>query len=356
LQSTNGVPGFTLNQARNGARAVAYSRRRDSLQEFVESLPSWDRVERINAAFTDAWGAADDVLIRAASRNFFVALMARAHQPGAKVDTLWTFEGPQGTRKSLSLIELGGWFHAEITAPIGTTDFMRELRGIWIAEFSELDSLRGKEASTVKRLLSSPADRFVEKYAMHAQTYPRRAVAVATTNEATYWQDSTGARRLIPIACGEIRVDLIRANRLQWFAEARSAYTEGATWWEFPDGITAAQEDRQDVDPWEDTLRAAKRHGRRVGLDSGAIEPWPAGWISSATLIRDWLRLDPHQQHHTVSKRLGRVMRRLGYAPKRNGDRTERGWIPDTTESDKSEVSGHVSGHVSPIPPDTSDT
>jgi predicted P-loop ATPase len=68
--------------------------------------------------------------VRAASRNFFIALIARAVLPASKVDTLWTFEGPQGIGKSLALHALGGDFHAEITAPIGTTDFMRELRGV----------------------------------------------------------------------------------------------------------------------------------------------------------------------------------------------------------------------------------
>ena len=35
---------------------------------------------------------------------------------------------------------------------------------------------------------------------------------------------ATGARRLVPIPCGDIRVDLIAANRLQWFAEARQRF------------------------------------------------------------------------------------------------------------------------------------
>ena len=107
-----------------------------------------------------------------------------------------------------------------MTASLGSTDFFRELRGIWIAEVSELDSLRGREASTIKRVLSSPTDRFVEKFEKHAGSYARRAVCVATTNEAAYWQDSTGARRLIPIKVGNIRIDLIEHRRLQWLAEA----------------------------------------------------------------------------------------------------------------------------------------
>jgi hypothetical protein len=326
LQSTNGVARFTLMHARNAARSLAYSRRRDSLIEFVESLPAWDGVERIEQAFCDAWGAPENALMRASSVNFFVALIARAQRPGAKVDTLFTFEGPQGKKKSLALESLGGPFYAEMTAAIGSADFMRELIGIWIAELSELDSLRGREASTIKRVLSAPADRFVQKYALHAQSHPRRAVAVATTNEANYWQDATGARRLIPIPCGEIRVDLIAANRLQWFAEARRLHSEGRTWWQFPSGMSEEQDARQQVDPWEDVLRDAIAHGRQVGIDRQGREPWPTGPIASATIMRDWLRLEPHQQGQASGVRLGKVMRRLGFAPARIGHTQDRGW------------------------------
>ena len=64
------------------------------------ACPRWDGTEHIEHAFCDAWGAPDGELARAASRNFFVAMIARALQPGAKVDTLFVFEGPQGMGKS----------------------------------------------------------------------------------------------------------------------------------------------------------------------------------------------------------------------------------------------------------------
>lgn len=327
LQSAHSVAKFTLGQARNAVRAVGHARRRDSLCEYVERLPEWDGIQRVETAFIEGWGAPDSPLMRAAARNLLIALIARAMRPGAKVDSLWCFEGPQGIRKSMALSTLGGDFHAEITAGIGTTDFMRELRGIWLAELSELDSLRGRESSTIKRLLSATSDRFVEKYQTHTQVYQRRAVAVATTNEAAYWQDSTGARRLIPIACTAIDIDLIAANRPQWFAEAKYLYDTSATWWEFPATIVAAQDDRQQSDPWEDVIRDAIAHGRRVGVDHMHMEPWPTGPIASATIMRDWLRLEPHQQGRVSSTRLGSVMRRLGFEPTRIGHEQARGWV-----------------------------
>jgi hypothetical protein len=326
LQSAHRVSGFTLNQARTAAMALAHARQHDSLFEFVMGLPEWDGVPRIETAFIEAWGTPDTLLTRAASRNFFIALHARAVKPGAQVDNLWAIEGPQGKLKSASLRALGEHFHAEITAQIGTADFLRELRGIWIAELSELDSLRGREASTVKRLLSAPSDRFVEKFEKHATAYPRRAVAVATTNEATYWQDSTGARRLIPVSVRDIRLDLIVANRLHWFAEARHAYQTGAEWWRFPDSAALEQEERQAVDPWEDTLKDAIQNGQQD--QDGYARPWPTGWVASAIILRDWLRVAPSMQGKASSSRLGHVMRRLGFEPRRNNTGEERGWAP----------------------------
>jgi hypothetical protein len=326
LQRAYQTPGFTFGITQRAALSLAHARPCDSLQSFVLAPPDWDQRERIDAAFTDAWGAPDDAVTRAASRNFFVALIARALKPGAQVDTVWCFEGPQGIGKSRALRALGREFHAEITAPIGTADFMRELRGVWIAEMSELDSLRGREASTVKRLLSAPVDRFVQKYALHAESYPRRAVAVATTNEVDYWLDPTGARRLVPIRCGTIRVDLVAANRLQWLAEAKHSYLNGATWWEFPAGMAEAQDERQAVDPWEDTLRDLIAHGRPSGDIGLGFVPWPDGPITSAEVMGTWLGLTAHQQGRASGVRLGHVMRRLGFEPTRIGHDRDRGW------------------------------
>lgn len=340
IQKVHRVPGFTLGQIRNATAALAYERRRDSLRDFVNALPSWDKLPRIGRAFEECWGAPNTALVQAASTNLFIALIARALEPGAQVDSLWAFEGPQGSRKSAALRALGERFHAEISASIGTADFLRELRGLWLAEMSELDSLRGREATTIKRLLSAPSDRFVEKFEKHAVAYPRRAVAVATTNEAQYWADHTGARRLIPITTGDIDVDMIEFHRDQWFAEALDLFKGGATWWEYPDGLNAAQEDRQQVDPWEDLLRGLIANGRSAarGFDSLTRQPmfesvaWPSGWISSAELMQDWLSLAPHQQGPASGVRLGRVMRRLGYVPHRHGKLRERGWVAATQD------------------------
>ena len=172
-------------------------------------------------------------------------------------------------------------------------------------------------------------------------------MAVATTNEATYWQDSTGARRLVPIVCAGIRVDMIAEHRLQWLAEARHLHASGGTWWEFPPGIADEQEARQQIDPWEDSLRRCMARGRPSGADGQGVIPWPDGWVASATIMSEWLGLDSHQQGQSSGVRLGKVMRRLGYKPMRYGKARERGWIADTQEAMPGEVSAPVSAAFS---------
>jgi hypothetical protein len=333
LQGEFQVPGFKIEHVRHAARLLAHERRRDSLVHFIRTLPEWDGTERIDVALMDAFGAPASPVTRAASRNLFVAMIARGLNPGCQVDTLWAFEGPQGTKKSQAMRALGGAWHAEITAAVGTSDFYRELRdGVWLAELPELDAFRGREATTIKRILSAPVDRFVDKYDKHATAYPRRAVAIATTNESTYWQDTTGARRLVPIPTGDISVDLVKENRLQWFAEALRKFSAGVTWWEFPAEIQQVQEDRQQVDSWEDVLRNFIDHGRRGPEGaSTAVTHWPAGWISTAEIMANWLQLDAGRQGTASGHRLGRVMRRLGFRPERRGHTRERGWTPVTT-------------------------
>lgn len=342
LQRTHDIPTLKLVQVSNAVRALGFVRKKDSLLNFVEELPPWDGVPRIDNALRDAWGAPEDATTRAASANLLKSMIARAVSPGVKADHLLVFEGPQGAGKSRALQALGESFHAEIGAAVGTTDFIRELQGVWLAELSELDSMKGREAATVKRLLSATVDRFVQKYALHAESYPRRAIMVATTNEKLYWQDPTGARRLVAIACGRINVDLIKANRLQWFAEARVRYDAGESWWEYPAAIAEVQEARQQVDPWEDTIQSAMQRG--IPGAAGAVEPWPKGWIATVVILHRVLRMDPSQANQTHATRLSKVMRRLGYQPLKAGG--VRGWEPDTSRASSVEVSEEVSDDV----------
>jgi hypothetical protein len=94
------------------------------------------------------------------------------------------------------------------------------------------------------------------------------------------------------------------------------------------------QEGRQKVDPWEDELRRCMKEGQISSLGVSVL--WPKDqWISSADLLRVWLRVPPHLQSSTFSTRLGQVMRALNYTneSKTNEGKLARGWSPPPAEA-----------------------
>jgi hypothetical protein len=314
LQSKFNVPRFVLGQIRNAVHTIAWERNRDKLREFFENLPPWDGVQRIELALVEAWGTAESAFSRAASHNFFVALAARALRPGCKVDEIYVFESPeQGKLKSQALRALGGAFHAEIHSTLDTDNCRRELQGCWLAELAELRPLLNTNtAEQAKAFISATEDRWVEKYQSRARTYPRRFVFCATTNLATYWDDPSGARRLVPIRCGAVRLDLIEANRLQWFAEAKAALEASETWHEFPQAEADAERDeRQHHDEW--------------------IEPageWLVGKTETTitAVLRDAIRMPIERQDKRAQMRAAAILRRLGWARSRNSERDQQDW------------------------------
>jgi len=326
-------PRAKANQARGALKALIAERQRDTLREYIEGLPTWDGVARIESAFCDIVNAPDTPLIRAASANFFISMIARglARPPnGVKVDQCYIFEGDQGILKSTFLEVVGGEFHAEISAHIGTDNFARQLRGVWVADMSELSSLPRADAETVKQAITVTKDRGVPKYEEHARDYIRRCIFAAGTNRTDYLHDQTGNRRFIPVPCAApIRIDLLRENREQILAEALHLYRNDTPWWEFPQAeAEAAQEARRAPDPWEDQLRHVIEHGKTESDSFGnVVKKFPSGWVSSAEIQSTFLGLTAAQLPPQGSKRLGGVMRALGYIPDK-GPRGVRGWKP----------------------------
>lgn len=233
--------------------AMAYRHPRDSLKEFVEALPKWDRVHRCARFFQDVFGARDSGYCRAVGENFWRTLIVRAITPGVKVDNMVVIEGAQGPGKSTALAAIVGeaWF-AEASEEVTEKDFFVSLQGKWLIEVSELDSFSRADITAVKRMITCRSDRFRPPYGRNAVDHPRRCVLAGTANHDDYNKDETGARRLWPIRCdGDVRIDLIEANRLQYMAEARARIAQGASWWEMPgDETLMEQRKRYDADPW----------------------------------------------------------------------------------------------------------
>jgi putative DNA primase/helicase len=230
---------------------------RHAVRDYLDAL-RWDGVPRIDTAFERYWGAEvgetqPAEYLRAASKNFFIGLMARVYRPGCQLDNMVVFEGAQGIRKSSSLRVLGGDWYAQASDNVHSKDFLQSFQGKWIIEIGELDAFSRADVTKVKTVITTPTDRYRESYARRARDFKRQCVFVGTTNKDNWGNDDTGLRRFWPVRCGRVHLAGLTADRDQLFAEARARYRADETWWEMPGSPTKqVQESRQSwqTHPW----------------------------------------------------------------------------------------------------------
>jgi hypothetical protein len=239
---------------------IAKLQRFHPLKGYLRSL-TWDGTSRIEYLLPGLLGTEDTPLSRAYGARWMISAVARIMNPGCKVDTMLVLEGRQGKLKSTALATLAGnpdWF-ADTPLKIGHNDAYLQLQGVWIYEIGELASFRGKRNDDLKLYVSSRVDRFRAPYERAVQDWPRQCVFAGTTNDDTYLDDDTGARRYWSVRCeGDILINGIKQYRDQLWAEAVASYDQGVKWWLHEDSLIEAQAEsallRQVGDPWTGAL------------------------------------------------------------------------------------------------------
>ena len=73
------------------------------IREFLETLPEWDGIPRVDTLLIDYLGAADNEYVRSVTRKTLCAAIARVITPGIKFDSMLVLNGPQGAVKVPSL-------------------------------------------------------------------------------------------------------------------------------------------------------------------------------------------------------------------------------------------------------------
>jgi predicted P-loop ATPase len=110
---------------------------------------------------------------------------------------------------------------------LGSKDAALQIRGVWIVEISELDSLVRSEIASIKAFMSRSADRFRPPFGKRVVECPRQCVFAGTVNHTEYLRDETGARRFWPVLCGSIDIEALARDRDQLWAEATHRYSSG---------------------------------------------------------------------------------------------------------------------------------
>jgi hypothetical protein len=214
----------------------------DSLRDYVRGT-RWDSVKRLDTWLSVYLDAEDDAYTALVGRKWMIQAVARALNPGCKADNVLVLEGKQGVQKSTALSVLGGcgrFFTDQLPDNLGDKDASLAMNGTWIVEMSDLQSLSKTRVTTMKAFITRQVDRFRPPYGKNLIDTPRRSVLAGTTNEKGYLVDETGNRRFWPVACGDEeegspaiaqRLQALRADVDQLWAEAVVAYDAGEPWW-----------------------------------------------------------------------------------------------------------------------------
>lgn len=211
--------------------AYSYERVYHPVCEYLDSL-TWDGEPRIHTWLTTYAGVEDTELNRAIGSTVLIGAVRMVRKPGSKFDGILTLIGEaQGESKGKLIRTMARrleWWG--VGFPLGADDkvVMERTAGKWICEFGEF--ARGKRAiENMKDCASRQTFNARMAYAPRASQMKRQFIVIATTNEDTPLEDTTGNRRFWPVRVGKIDIDALEHDMDQLWAEAaaREAEYEG---------------------------------------------------------------------------------------------------------------------------------
>ena len=255
---------------------VADDRAYHPIREFIESLPEWDKVPRVDTLLMDYLGAGDTAYVRAVTRKTLCAAISRVLRPGCKFDSMLVLNGPQGVGKSTLIAKLAGeWFSDSLN--LGDTKdktAAEKLQGYWILEIGELAGLKKAEVETLRSFLSRQNDIYRAAFGKRATPHLRQCVFFGTTNaESGYLRDTTGNRRFWPVktpGSGKKQSwNLTHEEILQIWAEALMYVRQGEKLYLSPEMDALAKDEQREA------MESDEREGLvREYLDTLLPERW----------------------------------------------------------------------------------
>lgn len=230
------------------------------LRRYLKDL-EWDGKERLGRWLVDYLGAdnAPEAYLKAVGLRWMISAVARVMEPGCQADYAIVLEGAQGKKKSSALRALAGddYFSDSLPHDLSSKDAADHVRGKWIIELPELAQFRRSEIETVKSFITRRVERFRPPYGRSEIEYPRQCVFAGTTNEDQYLVDDTGNRRFWPVHCAGVKLNALRRDRDQLWAEAFHRYTQGERWHLDQEAEALAEKQtakRRLDDPWHDLV------------------------------------------------------------------------------------------------------
>ena len=210
-------------------------------RDYFDSLPEWDKVQRIESLLIDYFGAEDNTYTKAVMRKTLIAAVARTYHPGVKFDSALILVGSQGIGKSTFFSKLAGsWFSDSLTlTDMKDKSGAEKLQGFLILELGEMAGMKKVDIEIIKSFLSRTDDIYRPSYGRVVESHPRQCIVVGSTNaENGFLRDITGNRRFWPVnvhsesakkswQLTENEVSQIWAETLYLYNQGENLYLEG---------------------------------------------------------------------------------------------------------------------------------
>lgn len=196
----------------------------DPVKVYLGSL-QWDGNKRMETCLP---GVEDTEYNRMVARKVLIAAVARAFEPGVKVDEALILVGPEGIGKSSWIEEMSKGFSVEFQS-IESKDTVQILSETWIAMAEESEVVSKSDFNRLKSFLTQTSDTYRVPYAVEPETRLRRWVVWGSTNDMELLRERDGNRRFLMVECVRPRdFDLLTPEYVdQIWAEAVHAYLMG---------------------------------------------------------------------------------------------------------------------------------
>lgn len=293
---------------------VAQCHRFHPVRDYFDGL-KWDQTSRLDTWLTDYLHVADTPYTRWVARKWLISAVARTYEPGCQADYVLVLEGKTriGKTSALRALALDKWHSEPELGSLENKEAVLLVQACLIAEFGEGQVINRATAERLKQFITTRWDDIIPKYLMRKRRYSRHSIFAMTVNRTSeYLLDDTGNARFLPVDCGDQHIDLagLRAVVDLLWAEATAAYKAGEQWHPTVAELALAETEqakREKVDPW---LTDVARY-----LSTCT----PEDRIDSSTILFAALHIPVKEMSPVVSRRLGAVMRKLGWHGESNG-------------------------------------
>ena len=232
---------------------VADDRRFHPIRDYMNALPEWDKVPRIETLLVRCLQADDTRYVRTVTRKTFAAAVARVYRPGTKYDSILVLDGAQGIGKSTIFKDLvGDEYYSDTLSLTDMNDKSgaEKLQGFWVVEIGELAGMKKADIEKVKAFLSTADDKYRPSYGKTVESHPRQCIIIASVNgERGYLRDITGNRRFWIVKLHQDeqkkRWHFTKEERDQIWAEAKAIYESGEKLYLEADMIKEAEKVQQ---------------------------------------------------------------------------------------------------------------